>query len=428
MSYHPDDLAKYLSLILIDIIKNNPNYLIEEYKKYNWESEKTIENINTYFSAHLDRLVCNPEKIQYDLILNTSLSLFRKFLVPFKLSDKNIIALLLKNKLGEYVTDKSETLEFSILLVDIENISLDIIAEDLIKKVSNYPLRHHLAFGNWKKLGKKDEELHARGYELFHVPSGKNNADNRMTNMGSFICLNYPNIKEIFVCSSDHDFDILCDFLSKKEITVYRVFHKVNNLCIKNTTTEKIISYPIISNNKILNLQTLVKELKIIVYKSMTTKSEHQQWIKLTQVATLFHQKFKLNLNHAVDHHFPGKTAKFIFGEYKSDFVVHDPPDSQDVFITLFNVEKENIPRTSESNKESLEKMLIAILKEETNNDKNKKVEVGHIALKFLQKYKIPITKALKNAKLSGKYKTFLESIPKLDLINEGSRSFIRLR
>ncbi|QHU98958.1 NYN domain-containing protein [Synechocystis sp. CACIAM 05] len=431
MSYQSNDLAKYFSNILINIIKIHPEYLLEKYRKYNWGSEQTLQIITKYFSDHLNNLNGNKED---SFLLNTSLSIFRKFLVPFSLSDKDIVDLCIKNKLsehGKHLDSKSETLGFSVLLIDIENIYLDVTEEDLIKKLSRHSLKHYLAFGNWKKLGNKDEELHKRGYELFHVPSGKNNADQRMTNIGSFICLNYPDIKEIFVCSSDKDLEILCSFLSQKNIVVYQVFRQINSLCIKNPETNEVLSYPIISsessNEKIIDLKILIEEIKSII-REVTNQASQQQWVTLSQVSTIFYRKFGLSLNDVVKHHFPGKTAKFIFLEYKNYFVVHDPPESKDIFIALFNFNKESAESITQNSQESLENKFVKIIKEEIKNNKNKKIEIGCAASKFAGKYNIPITKALKNASRPSNYKAFIKSISVLELINEGGRCFIRLR
>ncbi|UAJ72610.1 NYN domain-containing protein [Synechocystis sp. PCC 7339] len=431
MSYQSNDLAKYLSNILINIIRIHPEYLLEKYRKYDWDSEKTSQIITKYFSYHLNNLVDNGEN---SFFLNISLSIFRKFLVPFSLSDKDIVDLCIKNKSIEYskhLDDKSTTLGFSVLLIDIENIYLDVVEEDLIKKLSRHSLKHYLAFGNWKKLGNKDEELHKRGYELFHVPSGKNNADQRMTSIGSFICLNYPDIKEIFVCSSDKDLETLCNFLSQKDIVVYQVFRQTNSLCIKNSETNEVLSYPIIFNElskkNFTVLKTFIEEIKSIIHE-ITDHTSQQRWVTLNQISTVFYRKFGSSLKDIVQQHFPGKTAKFIFLEYKNYFVVHDPPESKDTFITLFDVDNQSAPLNHSKKQESLEEMFVKIIKEETKNSKNKKLEIGYIASKFAGKYNVPITKALKNDSRLGSYKNFINSISTLELINEGGRSFIRLR
>ncbi len=430
------DIGKYLSLILLEIIKDNPDYLLDKYKERNWQDKKFQERLIQYFSQSF------KENIRREEFLAKAISLFRLFLVPFTFNDEKIIDLCINTYFSETHSSNQKliqsTLEFSILLVDIENISLDVLAEDYIKKSCTYPLKHCLAFGNWKKLGQKDEELHERGYELFHVPQGKNNANHRMTNIGSFICLNYPGIREIFVCSSDKDLDILCNFLSKKDVIVYRVFKEINNLCIKNLKTEEASLFPIISNSKLLKLETFIEELKQIIYQEIINNENNQQWFRISQISALFYKKHNLSLNQVVDYHFPGKKAKFIFGEYKNDFVIHNLPDTQEMFITLFDIKSitttssnhsKNISQSKSTySKESIEKILLTIVQEEMKKDNSKKVESSKIASRFMLQCKIPITKALKEAKLPSQYKSFIQSTEKLEIIVKGNKQFIGLR
>jgi hypothetical protein len=430
------DIGRYLSLTLLEIIKDNPDYLLDKYKERNWQDKKFQEKLTEYFSQSF------RGNIKQEEFLGKAVALFRLFLAPFTLKDEKFIDLCIKTYFSKVNTSNKKliqsTLEFSILLVDIENISLDVVAEDYIKKSCNYPLKHCLAFGNWKKLGQKDEELHERGYELFHVPQGKNNADHRMTTVGSFICLNYPSLKEIFVCSSDRDLDILCNFLSKKDITVYRVFKEINNLCIKNLKTEETSSFPVISNGKLLKLQTFIEELKQIIYQEIINNENNQQWFKISQISALFYKKYNLSLNQVVDYHFPGKKAKFIFSEYKSDFVIHNLPDTQEMFISLFNISSiatisnnhsKNIAQSqSIYSKESIEKKLLTIVEEEMKKNNSNKVELSKVASRFVTDYKISITTALKKAKLPKQYKSFIQSTEKLEIIVKGNKQFIGLR
>jgi hypothetical protein len=429
------DIGKYLSLILLEIIKDNPDYLLDKYKDRNWQDKNFQEKLTQYFSQTF------RENIKEEEFLGKAVALFRLFLSPFTVNDEKFIDLCIKTYFSKTNTSNKNsiqsTLEFSILLVDIENISLDVVAEDYIKKSCSYPLKHCLAFGNWKKLGQKDEELHERCYELFHVPQGKNNADHRMTNIGSFICLNYPGIKEIFVCSSDKDLDILCNFLSKKDITVYRVFKEINNLCIKNLKTEEASSFPIISNSKLLKLETFIEELKQIIYQEIINNINNQQWFTISQISALFYKKHNLSLNQIVDYHFPGNKAKFIFSEYKNDCVIHNLPDTQEMFISLFHINliatvsnhhPKNISQSqSIYSKESIEKILLTIVQEEMKKKKSNKVELNTVASRFVTQCAIPITKALKEAKLPSQYKSFIQSTDKLEIIVEGKKQFIGL-
>ncbi len=435
-----DEIGKYFVQILLEIIREHPEYLIEQHRERNWQDKNVQEKLIQYFSGKFQE---NKEKTEF---INIVINLFRLFLIPFSLSDEKIINLLINNyyiNTNYYNTGQKQkklSLEFSILLIDIENIFLDTIEEDFIKKSCKYPLKHSLAFGNWKKLGTKDEDLHERGYELFHVPQGKNNADSRMTNIGSFICLNYPSLKEIFVCSSDHDLNILCDFLSTKDIDVYQVFRKINCLCIKNLKTKEILSYPIIFNSKFSKVETLIQELKQILYQEIISsmKANKQQLLfPMSKISALFDQKNGLSLNQVVAHHFPGQKAKYIFSEYKNDFVIHNSPDSKETFVTLFDISSVSIESSNDSknnelpqliySKESIEEIIIIIVKQEMKKNNNKKIESEIITTKFYTNYKVPITTVLKEAKLPKKFFSFIQTSNKLEHIIENNKNFIAL-
>lgn len=437
-------IGKYLVQVLLEIIKKYPDYVIDKHKKRNWQDQNFQDKLIQFLFKKLQ------ESNNQTDFLSAVIDLFSLFLIPFSLNDKEIISLLINNyfvSIGQYnIISKeqvsSSSLEFSILLVDAENIFLDTIEEDFVKKACKYPLKHCLAFGNWKKLGQKDEELHERGYELFHVPQGKNNADSRMTNIGSFICLNYPNLKEIFVCSSDHDLNILCNFLSTKSINVYQVFRKLNSLCIKNSKTKEIFSYPIISNSKFLKLDTLIQELKQIIYQEIISSinaNKQQLLFPMSKISTLFGKKNGLNLNQIVDYHFPGQKAKYIFSQYKSDFVIHNIPDSKEAFVTLCNINPVDIAPSEDNknksnnllrltySKEFIEEAIVNIVKEEIKKNKNGKIEATIIPTKFYNQYNIPITTVLKKAQLPKKFLKFIQISDKLKHTYEGKKNYIHL-
>ncbi|NET16752.1 MAG: NYN domain-containing protein, partial [Okeania sp. SIO1H6] len=113
----------------------------------------------------------------------------------------------------------------AILLLDVENLKIDINAEQFLASISEYSLQVKIAFANWKNssLSKYDAELFERGYQLIHVPEGKNSADAQMMSMGAAIGRQYSDAKAVFVCSSDWLLTHLCNSLQNQGLTVYRV-------------------------------------------------------------------------------------------------------------------------------------------------------------------------------------------------------------
>ena len=106
----------------------------------------------------------------------------------------------------------------SLLLLDAENLKLDINSELFLASVCKYPLQVKIAFANWRNpsTGKQDIELYNRGYQLVHVPGGKDSADAKMIALGACVLRSYPTVKEILVCSGDGILIHLCNELQNQ--------------------------------------------------------------------------------------------------------------------------------------------------------------------------------------------------------------------
>ena len=87
----------------------------------------------------------------------------------------------------------------TVLLLDAENIQISLETEQFLTTVCNYPIQIKIAFANWQSMGKKDIEFHNRGYDLIHVPGGKDNAEGKTIAFGSTIYEYYPKVKEVLV-------------------------------------------------------------------------------------------------------------------------------------------------------------------------------------------------------------------------------------
>ncbi|MEW5858378.1 MAG: NYN domain-containing protein, partial [Cyanobacteriota bacterium] len=131
----------------------------------------------------------------------------------------------------------------AILLLDAENLQLDTETEKFLTTVCTYFIQVKIAFANWRRMGKLDAELHERGYDLIHVPAGRDNADGKMIAVGLSIREHYPKVKEVLVCSSDTVMTNLCNHLQKYGLTVYRVFRHGSNITVSNYQTGEIETY-----------------------------------------------------------------------------------------------------------------------------------------------------------------------------------------
>jgi hypothetical protein len=88
------------------------------------------------------------------------------------------------------------------LLVDIENIKISLSLESAIIKMFPPVKIIKIAVGNWQLLKGIDRQLLDRGYHLFHVPTGVDNADRELINLGWML----KDVSELIIVSSDKIF------------------------------------------------------------------------------------------------------------------------------------------------------------------------------------------------------------------------------
>ncbi|MEO1184546.1 MAG: NYN domain-containing protein [Cyanobacteria bacterium J06636_27] len=226
------------------------------------------------------------------------------------------------------------------LLLDADNIPLTPETEEFLAKFCTNPIQIKIAFANWQTMGKKDTELYDRGYDLIHVPYGKDNTDEKMIAFGSTIDEYYPKVKEILVCSSDNVMTHLCEHLEHKGLTIFKVSQHLSNLTILNGKTKEIQNHTILPS-----IEKLLSQIKEIIEEQERQTSN--QWIKLSIICKIFKEKYSFAVNKVVSHHLPGKNIKNIF-LYKPEFVIHQIPEQPEVYVTLFkmptqeDVEKNN--------------------------------------------------------------------------------------
>ncbi|PHM05572.1 hypothetical protein CK516_40285 [Nostoc sp. 'Peltigera malacea cyanobiont' DB3992] len=186
----------------------------------------------------------------------------------------------------------------SLLLLDAENLKLDINSELFLASVCKYTLQFKMAFANWKNpsIGKQDIELYNRGYQLVHVPEGKDSADAKMIAFGACIVRSYPTVKEILVCSSDGILIHLCNELQNQGLIVYWVRRQGQTLHIENRNTGKLTYYSLTMATEVPSLEKVVEQIQDLI------KSEHEsinaRLNSLVAVATLFQEKCDINIKH----------------------------------------------------------------------------------------------------------------------------------
>ncbi|MGI0485173.1 NYN domain-containing protein [Pantanalinema rosaneae CENA516] len=346
---------------------------------------------------------------------------------------------------------KTHLSEIAILLLDAENLQPDLETEKFLANTCTHPLRVKIAFANWRKLGKYDQELHDRGYDLMHVPSGNDMADGKMIAIGSSIHEHYPTAREILVCSSDKVMTSLCTKLRQKGLIVYQVRKQNDAVTILNSETGEIKTYPDSPAPEIPTLEEGIAQLKLLIQAEQARISN--LWIRLSRVSQLFKQHTGITISQMLSTYCPGKKARDLFTDRPTDFVVHQPSEETEPFITLFElpiqpansgaISLENngqgqsvaVQTSSDLAKQppqpqtpplpqtaaELEQSIVELLKPLAKATANGWVDINVLGTQFYRVYQQPITAVIKKLAIPQKYSAFLRSCKTLKAQQQGT-------
>ncbi|MBE9238516.1 NYN domain-containing protein [Anabaena aphanizomenioides LEGE 00250] len=418
---------------IITIQQQQPELLMEKYRKVQWQKTANQSALSAKFTELLSQTRSREELIN-------KLQLYLKaFLVPAALNVPIISELIaeIRNH-NPVISDLNSCLNstlfpalvpvgIGVLLLDAENLQLNINTEKFLGTICQCPIQVKIAFANWSNRGKLDVELHERGYDLIHVPAGRDNADGKMIAFGSSIHELYPKAKEVFVCSSDKVMTNLCNNLQQHGLTVYQVSQHGENINIFNNATGETIINSIKPLPEIPSIDQFVLQVKHLIKEEQ--KQTANYWIKLSQISKLYKTKYQINISNVIAKYLPGKRARDIFISYPADFVIHQVDDVGELYITLFEqqhfFQKEDI-NPAENNKNSqvknnllanslttkldLEKAIKNIWSELSKESKNESFDITILASKFKQKYGKPITEQMKELQIGGTFAKFLQS------------------
>ncbi|MEH1919754.1 MAG: NYN domain-containing protein [Nostoc sp.] len=186
----------------------------------------------------------------------------------------------------------------SLLLLDAENLKLDLNSELFLASICKYPLQFKMAFANWRNpsIGKQDIELYNRGYQLVHVPEGKDSADAKMIAFGACILRSYPTVKEILVCSSDGILIHLCNELQNQGLIVYWVRRQGQTLHIENRNTGKLTHYSLAMATEVPSLEKVVEQIQDLIKNEQN--SINARLNSLATIASLFQERANINIKH----------------------------------------------------------------------------------------------------------------------------------
>lgn len=222
-----------------------------------------------------------------------------------------------------------------LLLVDAENMHPPEALETLLQTVGQYPLRYRLAFGNWRKLGDRDQELYRRGYQMVHVPSGKNSADIKMSLDAFLISLWNPSLREVFICSTDSDLLHLGHALLSLGIVPYRVSRRGNDFVIRNieTQTSQIVRGTVNSTMiKMPSLAQLKRWLKNLILEEQ--KAFPGKPITLGRLGKLFSDRNQMSVGQVLQNHPNYRNLKH-FLEAQEGFELCPLPDGFQIEVRL---------------------------------------------------------------------------------------------
>jgi hypothetical protein len=439
-----EEISFYIYQAILEIQQQQPNLLREKYRNvplHNPKNQSTfLAKLKEGFSKAQDQeaLIINVQKFLQILLVSSY----------FKLPDYDNLIEKIHSSTQHLVLDSSTDVEHSqqvksltstlsrglpepsggiaILLLDAENLKLDVNTEKFLAEVCVYPIQIKVAFANWSKMGKQDVDFHGRGYELIHVPTGKDSADVKMATVGSSIFVHYPTAREVLVCSSDGVMTHLCNTLQTHGLTVYRVRKQADNLTVFNSKTNQTQILSLKPSLEIPSLEQAISQLKELI--KVEQQGTNNPWIKLSKISKLFHTKYKLTISQVVSAHLPGKRARDIFTENSKDFVVHQPSDDAELYLTLFEVNhpdtvsrqngvKEIESKTNSSpspgkinSRVELEQALIKLLTELTIKSPGSYIGLSTLGTQFSRQYHQPITKMMKSLQLNGNFIKFLQS------------------
>lgn len=291
----------------------------------------------------------------------------------------------------------------AILLLDAENLMIDRAIEEFLKvEVCTYPIQVKIAFANWKSRGKQDIELHERGYDLIHVPVGRDHADGKMLLVGASIREHYPTAREVLVCSSDTVMTSLCNQLQKSGLTVYLVRRQGYTVTASNFQTGETKNYKI--QPQIPSPEEFIKQLKALIRAEQKSVS-YPDCVRISRISQLYHEKYQLTVFQIVSYHNLGDRDEDIFINHPSDFAVYQKLGEPELYVNV--VELSSNPTIASQS--DLEQVLVSLLNKLISDSQGKYVFITTLGSKYRQDYSEPIRETLTRLGWDGSLNQFLE-------------------
>jgi hypothetical protein len=304
----------------------------------------------------------------------------------------------------------------AILLLDAENLKLDIKTEKFLASLCASPLQVKIAFANWRNqsLGKLDAELHERGYQLVHAPDGKNSADAKMIAVGSSIFLHYPNVKEVFVCSSDGLLNHLCTQLQNLGMTVYRARTKNKALTVENRRSGELKQYSLTVEAEIPSFEGFVKQVEELIQAEHNSLTE--RIAQFSAISALFQERRNLTLNASRSNDSPASAPEATsLAPAPEEEPAAPAPEKADVELKV-SAATPPLPTMTINSKEELERALLEIIESLQIDNPLEEVTVGTLSAELRQLCGETGNSIVKRLKLGGNLTKLLKSSTALTL------------
>lgn len=421
-------ISQLIYQTLVSIQKQHPHWLSQKYRETAWDKSQ-------YRSALTNKLIKGLGQIKdREELLRKIKKYLQILLVPEFVNSPEYKALIIEiNRIISPEIGKAHLMSslhfenhqngieppvigIAVLLLDVENLKIDLETEKLLEQICVYPIQIKVAFANWRSLGKQDLEFHKRGYQLIHVPPGKDSADLKMATVGASIFVHYPTTKEVLVCSSDRAMSHLGNTLQSHGLTVYQVRKHRGQIIVLNSQTGECQTHEVFSKIEMPSLEEFIVQLQELIKGEIDRTGI--QWVEVSRISELYQQTYNLTISAGVDFHFPGSPAPSIFLNHPANFVLHQPGENEQTYVTLFSLEKsdnfgeEPAALTGELSEidsfEKIEQVLVKIINRLTNNTPKTYVLVSNIATEFHKIYGKSITETIKQFHSVSKLSKFL--------------------
>ncbi|XWK91447.1 MAG: NYN domain-containing protein [Phormidium sp.] len=315
----------------------------------------------------------------------------------------------------------------SVLLLDAENLKIDQNAEKFLLSLAQSPQLIKIAFANWRNasMAKQDVDLYDRGYQLIHVPNGKNSADAKMIAFGASIFKPYPQVKEVFICSSDGLLMHLCHQLQNHGMLVYWVRRKEEKLIVENRQTGETKHYSISLNTEIPSLDMLMSQLESLIQSERESIDERLS--KISAFSALFQARSSIvKQENVVSEKSPKTANKSVNSSNLTPEMIINHIKGSENGDRNGTVTNGNILGTIDS-KEKLEKALIELMKKIKSQNPEEDISLNVLAKEFMTIYGKPPRSVIKELGLGSTLSKFLKSCNCFNVKQKGNKFKIEL-